>query len=408
MPESVLLACYDFPPNEGIGGRRWAKFAKGLAQAGYDVHVIKAAPAKGTVVSGWQDDSQHPRIFVHELPRRYPESVSHPGTGIIDKVRYRIDRYLLTKREAGTIYDIAIGWEAIYLQLAEDLIRTKTIHAVVATGAPFNLLFYTAKLRHKFPDLRIVVDYRDPWLTAQNYGMKDLAPTRMQAEIAKQEFVFANVDVVTCPNDFLLAEIQSTAVVAPACAFKTLAHFFDGDDLSMYLVPEARDASKIKLIYGGAIYMGVEKYLVELNAALTSLKSKNRGLYDRLQIDFYTPHLQHAPIFEGQSCVHMYPSAGKAFFSALNASDAAFIFLAHHNKDYLTTKFFEYLPFKKPLIYIGDRGYAAEFIVESKLGKVIGDVHEELERTLESLSEGFAISNGTFDISEFSLERRTR
>ena len=68
--EPVLLVSYTFPPYKGIGGRRWAKFAKALARRGHPVHVIHSAGADSLKGSLWSADVEHPNIITHPLPQR--------------------------------------------------------------------------------------------------------------------------------------------------------------------------------------------------------------------------------------------------------------------------------------------------------------------------------------------------
>ncbi len=75
----ILLACYTFPPALGIGGRRWAKYAKGLAQAGHHVHVLCAEAVPGRAGSSWTEDVKHDRIHLYPLPRRYPKVPRRPN-----------------------------------------------------------------------------------------------------------------------------------------------------------------------------------------------------------------------------------------------------------------------------------------------------------------------------------------
>src|SRR5690242_19270614 len=131
--EHILLACFDFPPNQGIGGRRWAKLAKGLARKGYHVHVIKSDPITSNTKSPWTDDTEHPNIHIHSIKRTYPQSVSHTGTSVFDKLMYRYHLLKLKTTEPGTIYDVAIGWELSFRKKAEELIRKWNIRNVIAT-----------------------------------------------------------------------------------------------------------------------------------------------------------------------------------------------------------------------------------------------------------------------------------
>jgi hypothetical protein len=47
----IILVNYDFPPNKGIGGRRWGKLAKEFAEQNCIVHVIKAEALSVLILS---------------------------------------------------------------------------------------------------------------------------------------------------------------------------------------------------------------------------------------------------------------------------------------------------------------------------------------------------------------------
>ena len=179
-----LLINFDFPPNQGIGGRRWAKLAKALAAQGHEIFVIKAAPIARNKNSNWSEDVQHDRIHVLEIPRTYPTSISHPSGNLLGKIRFRLDRWRLLLTERGTIYDQSIGWDKEMMEPCRKWIQEHQINCIIVTGAPWNLLVYAAQLKAEFPQCRLLVDYRDPWLTAKNYGMQSLSPKRMAHEIA--------------------------------------------------------------------------------------------------------------------------------------------------------------------------------------------------------------------------------
>ncbi|MDG2247411.1 MAG: hypothetical protein P8L71_13735 [Flavobacteriales bacterium] len=405
MGKKIILACFDFPPNAGIGGRRWAKLAKGLALSGVEVHVIKAAPVKGYEHSGWQDDINSDLIHIHTLERTYPEVVSHGPTNLWGKLKYRSAIAKLQKIEKGTIYDVAIGWKDAFLSAAEQLIQDEGIENLVATGAPFNILYYAAIVKERNPNINLLVDYRDPWLTAENYGMKDLSPERMKAEITKQELVFKHADMVMCPNEFLLEEIQQTGVQQANSSFKSLPHFFDPDDLDAYLQPTNASANQINLVYGGAIYIGLEETLKSLADALKKLKASSPTSIAKLRVTFYTPHQQFASIFDGlEDYVSFKPTIGKDFFTELNKATAAIILLAEHNKNYLTTKFFEYLPFKKPLVFMGAKGHTSSFISTHKLGHVLKDDFSNLGEVLELLEA--PLTDNSFSLEKYTLSNR--
>ncbi|MFM7309334.1 MAG: hypothetical protein ACKOZY_01895 [Flavobacteriales bacterium] len=228
-----LLINFDFPPNQGIGGRRWAKLAKALAHTGHEIHVVKADAIEGNITSTWDSDVRHHRIHVMSVARTYPKSISHSNSSLLGKIRFRISRMRLLAREKGTIYDQSIGWDKVMLDACRRIIREQDIQYIVATGAPWNLLVYAAQLKAEFPHCLLLADYRDPWLMAKNYGMSSLTEERMRAEIAKQCFVFEHADFVTTPYAYLTESLRQWSLehATHQPHFDTLTHFYDPDDI---------------------------------------------------------------------------------------------------------------------------------------------------------------------------------
>lgn len=407
MPDKVLLCCFDFPPNEGIGGRRWAKLAKGLAHSGVHVVVVKADPLNPGDASPWQSDADHPKIEVHSIPRNYPKAISANRGGPIGSLEYRLAMRKLRRMERGTIFDIAVGWEPAFRQTANALLDKHRIKHVLATGAPFNVLYYIAKLKAERQDFHLICDYRDPWLNAKNYGMDGLSSERMAVEQEKQRIVFEQADVITTPNAFMSEEVLQTSPVPPAGRLTELPHFFDPDDVGAFL-GEPQTASKgFRLVYGGALYLGLGPTLEDLVRSVRELGELAPELAEELRIDIYSPHFKDWPVLEQLGATsNLHPSIGKAFFGELRQSDGAIIMLAEHNRQFTTTKFFEYQPFAKPVAYFGPEGHVAESIVQNGLGHWIRNGEQlkafmEAARSLDYKPAFAAAAEGS------SLEART-
>lgn len=380
----ILLFCYDFPPNQGIGGRRWAKFAKGLAQEGHQVHVILASERTGNTPSPWSDDVSLPDIKLHYLQRKFPEVIDVGPTTVWQKLTYRIELFKLKMTVKGTIYDQACQLEKSILRLANKLVEEESIEAVIATGAPFSMLYYGALTKRTHPHLKFLADYRDPWLTARNLGMPSLSVSRKKEEMRKQAIVFAQADVVTSPYLSLNATMQKEAHSKPR--FEVLPHFFDPDD-----VPDPTQNSgrtdKIHLVYGGALYLELDPYLEWFARCLHHLRDKAPALYDRLEVDFYTADSQFKRFFSGlENKVRFHAPIGKNFFKVAQNATAALVFLTESKKDHLTTKFFELLPLRKPLFYFGPDGFASSQIQAQSLGH-LNTSTEAFTKNIQQLTE---------------------
>ena len=234
MPnKKILLLCWDFPPNEGIGGRRWAKMAKWLCKLDYELHVIKSSSKNDSTKSAWISDVDSKKITIHNINYFFAVKwLNSLNNTFLGKIKYRLGKVILNYFSGGTIYDKAIGKEKEILTLANHLIKQYQISNLIVTGAPFNLVYYAAKIKEQNPNIFVIADYRDPWLLAINYGMKGLPLERKKVEEEKQNLVFENVDCVTAPNKFLLEQIKNTYSGSKGIKskFLELEHAFDPDD----------------------------------------------------------------------------------------------------------------------------------------------------------------------------------
>jgi len=96
MTKKVAIVCYSFPPFPGVGGRRWAKFAKFLAMDGYEVYAIGAKNIF-TEKSEWTKDVDHPGIHYISLPLMYPKVLIKGVKTITDRIIYRTSLFIFSK-----------------------------------------------------------------------------------------------------------------------------------------------------------------------------------------------------------------------------------------------------------------------------------------------------------------------
>jgi len=403
----ILIINYDFPPNAGIGGRRWAKFAKQLAALGYEVHVIKADAIVNNVASVWEDDVKHDRIHVHSLRRYYPLAFSHPKTDIISRIVYRFYKWKLERQEAGTIYDISIGWKKPLQEKIRELLALYSITNVMATGAPWKMLADVAEMKHEFPSINLIIDYRDPWLNAVNYGMAGLSAARRKEEERKQRLILENASVITTPYEYLSEELKGWAQVHCKIQnqFEVLTHFYDPDDLQYDDVNFQN--GQITFIYGGDLYQGIDNELQLLRRQLEELKQKNSALYSKLRIKFFTNKTE-TKTFAGVDCVEIHPFIGKAIFKEATQASAILIILPKNKCNDRTTKFFENLPLRKPFVVLSQPGVVSKFVVEHQLGFELNEKSASLQKIVEQLDSGKFNLNRQFDYQQYSLSNVTK
>jgi len=364
--KNIILINFDFPPNFGIGGRRWGKMAKGFSSRGFNIYVIKSEPLDNQI-SQWTSDVQSGSIKTFSIPRKAQLTRFSIGNSLIDSITYKLAIELNEWKEKGTPYDLAIGWKTEFNRLLKQLLSETQAEWVFCTGAPFNLCYYAAEFLKENGGFKLWIDLRDPWLKAKNYGIPNLSKKRYNQEIDKVKSVLSNADIVSSPSDILLDELRDLDNGKWNNKLYELKHFFDPDDCPVF--PQRPNDNTLRIVYGGEISQEGEYFLENMAADLDNLKETNPALYSKLEFSFFTvsPH-KITKIFERHSIVKSANSIGDKIFSEIANSDLCIIFLAEHNRNFFTTKYFEYLPLRKPYLYIGPEGKVIKEIEVKKLG----------------------------------------
>lgn len=407
MNKSIIVVNYGLPPNEGIGGRRWAKLSKGLANLGYHITVIAAQPEKNHL-SPWIADISHPNINAKYLPKKYPSFISHSGNSFLDSIKFRLTILLLKFFEKGTVFDKAIFWKKQLSATLSEICNNESVNIIVS-GAPFNLMYYVALLKEKgIIKMNLLVDFRDPWIGAENYGMAALNGRRAKVEFNKFITVCENADKIISPNEILSKELSiiSKQKNVDESKFVTLNHFFDPDDVREENVDSNDKSAPILIIYGGTLYSGTELHLIELKNELDTIYRNDRGLYDRLRIEFYTLEIFHKKIFKDHPEVYFSKPIGKMIFERAALASGILLFYNNRNKNYPTSKIFEYLPYKKPFIVYCNGGLVGKYIIDHGWGIKITKKNSFIE-VIKNIENG-NLSFNTSSINSFSLTKKVK
>jgi glycosyltransferase involved in cell wall biosynthesis len=399
-PMNLLLFCYDFPPSSGIGGRRWAKLAKGLALEGHLVHVVCAEPLPDHADSPWTSDIEHPNISVHRVERKYPRTISHGPRNFTEKIRYRIDLFRLKQAAKGTVYDQALHLEQDFLKTADQIINQHAIDAIAATGAPFKLLYYAALVKEKYPTLTFIADYRDPWLQSKFRGMTVLSERRKAHELEMEELVYQQADKIISPFPRLTANLKS-APHATSADFYTLAHFYDPDDLPSGTASST--SNEFEAIYGGTVYSDSATYLSTIPEALSEMED---DLARKVRFTFHTASSLHGIDDGFESSISVRPMIGKAIFERMRQSQALILILPESMPHERTSKFYELLSLETPILYFGPPGEVSQFIEEKGLGKHITTKTDLLHFIDDCMHN--RMPSSSVDISGHALKARTQ
>lgn len=359
--KNLLLISYVFPPYPGIGGRRWAKFAKYLSLSGCRIHVICAAnPFEQQ--SSWSQDVRRERIEVYPLRPLFPRVLLEKPQTLLQKALYRGSLLLLKALCKGTPYERAAFWRTTMTARAERIIAENDIDTVIVSCAPFHTAAYAVEMKKRSRNLRVAVDFRDPWTWGEGYGFKDLSDRRRQYEKAMELSVVTGADVIFAPVQPMIDQLCALYPQARR-KFRHLPHAYDPDDIPApaHSAP-CRGASMVCV---GTLYEGIDAELRELATALTRSA--------RLRLDFYVHAGPYAGIFrtfnllDRQVTYHEAVSS-RELFARLSGYDYALVVFPDRFRDYLTAKFYELVYARKPILFIGSSGLVSDFITKNRIG----------------------------------------
>ena len=203
MNNKILIISYTFPPNQGVGGRRWAKFAKYFLRMGYDIKVITSTPLENTF-SNWDKDTdqlykENRVIFVDKThPRVLSGKVL---TNIFDKVLYRMILPYVKFTTRGNYWDPSKKWSNNLIPEVEKHIDNGYTN-IVATGGPFDFLKSIVNLKVKYININVSIDIRDPWTNNETaFGFDTLSKSRLIYEQISERSVVEKADNIISVSD---------------------------------------------------------------------------------------------------------------------------------------------------------------------------------------------------------------
>jgi glycosyltransferase involved in cell wall biosynthesis len=408
--KNILIINYHFPPFPGVGGRRWAKFSKYLAKKDFLVYVI-AAKNPYSKTSAWGNDIIYENIKVTYLPNKYPKIFLKNISSLNDKITYRFFLTLLKASTKGTIYDLALYWEKVLYNEMVKIIEANKIKNIIATGAPFRVLYYVSKLKKEYSDINIISDFRDPWIESEAYGMLELSKKRLDYEKMMEETVIAqsNKIITPCPE---ITKLLRDKYPNNKNKILSILHAFDEDYSHINTTTKVKNDNKMRFIYGGTLdYIGLERYIFELIKALKEIKINYSEKYNRLSFTFYTNTKKFTKLVAGnglEKIIHFRELIPHNEF-VNEAMKSDFLIMLNNYPDVFRTKFYDYLPFKKMLVVIADTGRVSDYITENKIGYHVkpGTIYEDILNLVNEFDKGNTNFNNKFNINQFSYSNIT-
>jgi hypothetical protein len=408
--KKILVICFSFPPFRGIGGRRWAKFAKYLVKKDHELFVISARN-DNSEISEWIEDVKDKNIHTYEIPLGFSKVLSAGKLSFKEKIIYKFLWGSLPFLVKGNPQDKLYFVKDKFLSKAKELISKEKIDTVIVSIPPYKLAYYMLELKKQFPSIKFVTDYRDPWTDNKSYhGFAELDSYRLKVEEQYEAKVLEQSDLVLNVH---LENLEALKLkIKNDSKFVHILNGFDKDDYSG-LKPSSRNNSGIRFIYSGSFYPNLIYLFQPFLNGLKKLKEVSPGIYTNLQFDFYG-NMDHKAkevlLKSGVDVVKFHGAISKTqVLNEISASDYSMMFTAPDYAFGFNTKFYDYLYLRKPIIYFGHAGKVSEYLLKNNIGEEF--IPEKLEEKwfnyLSGLNKKAKSYNTELDISEFELTHLT-
>ena len=384
MSLNILIISTYFPPVPGVGGRRWAKFVKYLGRKeDITVHVISAKNTVQNVTSSFANELKEVDFKHTQLASNYPkylEFLEFWKPTFFRKIMFRIQLYGLKKRVKGNYWDFSVLWESHFKSTIPRIIRDEKITKLIVSGPPYRYILFAQQLKKDFPDLELILDYRDPWNDFNDPF--PISEKRHEFERELEKEMLRKVDKIITVSEFQKGLIKKTE--PQSAPVYVIPNGFDHEDYQANLRPKV-PSEKIKLVHFGTLHYLKDYYWKPFFNAYHQLKNERPELYALLSIDLvgYCPTQisDFIKTLELDVTIHGILDPFDAY-SELNQADVALWFKYDGSPGDFATKFGDYISIKKFIWTFSVKGAVTDHIEKHEIGKVFYRDDEQLQETI--------------------------
>jgi len=360
-PLNVLLVTYSFPPAGGVGVLRAASLARYLPaeEIRLDVLTTRNASAVGTdstLLRAIPPDVTVHRTMTLDLPFGIKKRIKRMITGARSNggkaaasVTPAKPSFLKTLLQDLLLPDPQVTWLPVLSRAARRIVKERNIGLVLITVPPFSSALLVEKLRREFPQLPIVLDFRDEWLSTTIDLVSFSRSRRAQklARAAEQDAVRSATTVVAV-TEAARREIRNRYPQQPESKFQLIPNGFDGTRQPAALPFTAmRAGDKIVLTYVGTIYGSTDP--TALVEAVQSLPAEIKGRFKlRFIGHIEEPRYREALLQLGDMVELKGFVPQSEALAAMN--DADYALLITHDPLNVAAKFYDYIGSGKPIL----------------------------------------------------------
>ncbi len=377
----VLIITYYWIPSGGAGVQRWVKFAKYLRDFGWEpVIYTPENPEYPSVDHSFEKDIPAD-VEVIKTPIWEPYNIYRQLTG---KKGQRINAgFISENKKSGWKDKLSIWlrgnllipdprrfWIRPSVKFLEKYLVENGIDTIITTGPPHSMHRIGLGLKEKFPTLRWIADFRDPWTNIDFYKDLNLTVWADAVHHRMEREVIQGADAVLVVSNGMAEEFLQ---MCPK-SLKVITNGYDESDVEQV---EVTLDEKFTISHIGTLNAARNPRTVW--KALSQLCADNKAFEADLQIQLVGK--VDFSVLEDISLLGLEASLTKIDYlphaDAIARQQSSHLLLLLINntanaKGILTGKFFEYLASGRPILGVGPvDGDAAAVLKQTSAGVMV-------------------------------------
>jgi len=421
--KKILIITYYWPPAGGPGVQRWLKFAKYLPE--FDWKPIIYTPENPSyplldesLMKDVPDNLEIVRTKIwepYQLAEKLNKSNKKFKAGQFDVGNNQSWKSKLSIWVRGNFFipDARVFWVNPSTKFLEQYLKINNIETIVTSGPPHSMHLIGLNLKKKFPDLKWIADFRDPWTEISYYKHLKLTNKSDKKHRQLESEVFKNADI-TLATSYTDAENFRKNGANAFC----ITNGFDETDSNPQTLQPSNSPTQFTLSYIGVLEQ--LRNPENLWKALDNLVKNNSDFAENFNLKFVGRiDNKILEVIEKSSLKNHiqnlgYVSHDKAVDEMAKSSLLLITnFPNESSKGIIPGKIFEYLATGKQIISFGpNEADVAKILDETKAGKHFG--YNDSKQIENFILEKFKLwKNGnllenTQNIEQFSRKNLTK
>lgn len=373
--KKILLISYYWFPFTGTGVYRISKFAKYLKLLGWEPVILTAEKSTGNLIES-QIEEVFGEIPVYRTPIWEPteliqkSSKSKTQHAVNPSIFYQEGKNWKQQLAVWTrlnilIPDAKISWRWSSISTGKKVIQKEQPALIFSTAPPPTTHLVAKKLAH-WSGLPWVSDFRDPWTNIYYYDDVQMNPIAAKVNRMLEQSVLKQANHLTLVNNGFFPEhnLKHKATKIP--------NGFDRDDFPD--TPSTSRNEKFTICYTGSLKMN--QFPNNLLDALKALSRDHPEIARSIIFKFYgnidarfQEEIKQASIVCDTAFPGLVPH--KKAIKEMAQADMQLLVIGKspRSKLVLSTKIFEYMMTRKPILGIGPLdGAAAKVVKKTKTG----------------------------------------